>query len=69
MSDAPYKAKFVRVPLKAVAGKTRHLPDKFINAEGNNVTAAFIKWGLPLIGKVPEIGELDLSKMVAKKKK
>lgn len=61
-----YKAKFVRVPLKAVAGKTRHLPKNFINAAGNNVTDAFMKWGKPLIGKLQEIGELDMSKKVKK---
>ncbi|GHS97872.1 pyrophosphate--fructose 6-phosphate 1-phosphotransferase [Planctomycetales bacterium] len=66
-SSNPYRAKFVRVPLKAVAGKTRHLPDEFINAAGNNVTEQFIAWGLPLIGENPLIGELDLSKKVAKK--
>lgn len=67
VSDAPYEAKFVRVPLKAVAGKTRHLPDEFINAEGNNVTDAFMTWGRPLIGELVKIGELDLTKMVEKK--
>ncbi len=67
VSDEPYEVKFVRVPLKAVAGKTRHLPEEFINAEGNNVTDAFMKWGLPLIGEQVKIGELDLTKMVEKK--
>ncbi len=67
VSTAPYEAKFVRVPLKAVAGKTRHLPKEHINAAGNNVTEEFIKWGKPLIGELVEIGELDMSKAVAKK--
>ena len=67
VSTEPYEAKFVRVPLKAVAGKTRHLPDEHINAEGNNVTEEFIKWGKPIIGDLIEIGELDMSKMIAKK--
>ncbi len=59
-----YKVKFVRVPLKAVAGKTRHLPKEFINKEGNNVTEAFMAWGKPLIGKLQPIAELDMSKMI-----
>ena len=67
VSTEPYEAKFVRVPLKAVAGKTRHLPSEHINAEGNNVTDEFIKWGKPLIGDLIEIGEVDMSKKVAKK--
>lgn len=64
VSTSPYQVKFVRVPLKAVAGKTRHLPAEHINAEGNNVTDAFIAWGKPLLGEVTEIGELDMSKRV-----
>lgn len=67
VSDAPYEVKFVRVPLKAVAGKTRHLPAEFINAEGNNITDAFMTWGKPIIGEISTLGELDMSKMVAKK--
>ncbi len=67
VSTEPYEAKFVRVPLKAVAGKTRHLPAEHINEAGNNVTEEFIKWGKPLIGELVEIGELDMSKMIAKK--
>jgi 6-phosphofructokinase 1 len=67
VSDDPYKVEFVRVPLKAVAGKTRHLPDEFINAEANNVTDKFITWGKPLLGEITEIGELDLSKRIPKK--
>ena len=67
VSTEPYEAKFVRVPLKAVAGKTRHLPKEHINEAGNNVTEEFIKWGKPLIGDLIEIGELDMTKMIAKK--
>lgn len=67
VSDEPYKSKFKLVPLKAVAGKTRHLPDEHINAKGNNVSDAFIKWGKPLIGELTEFGVLDLNKKIAKK--
>jgi ATP-dependent phosphofructokinase / diphosphate-dependent phosphofructokinase len=65
-SDDPYKMEYKLVPLKAVAGKTRHLPDEHVNNEGNNVTAAFIKWGTPLIGKLEPFGILDTSKQVPK---
>jgi 6-phosphofructokinase 1 len=67
ISNNPYRVKFARVPLKAVAGKTRHLPDEFINAAGNNVTENFIVWGLPLIGGNHRVGELDLTKKIEKK--
>jgi 6-phosphofructokinase 1 len=66
-SDEPYESEFKLVPLKNVAGKTRHLPADFINDAGNNVTDAFITWGKPLIGELEPAGALDLDKMVAKK--
>lgn len=63
-SDNPYKPEYKLVPLKAVAGKTRHLPADHINAAGNNVTDEFIAWGLPLVGELTPVGRLDKSKMV-----
>jgi 6-phosphofructokinase len=62
VSSEPYKSEFKLVPLKAVAGKTRHLPDEHINAAGNDVTAAFIDWGKPLLGKLEPVGLLDRKK-------
>jgi len=66
ISNDPYRVEYKLVPLKAVAGKTRHLPDDHINAEANNVTDAFIAWGKPLIGELKSFGRLDLSKRVQK---
>ena len=57
-STSPYEPRLVRVPLEAVAAKTRHMPDEFINAEGNNVTPAFIQWLRPLLGDMPVIERL-----------
>jgi 6-phosphofructokinase 1 len=45
-----YAVDYQLVPLAAVAGKTRHMPDEFINAAGNHVTPAFIDYLRPLIG-------------------
>jgi len=67
VSDNPYKSEFRLVPLKAVAGKTRHLPDEHINDAGNNVTDAFITWGKPLMGELTPFGILDFGKKVPKK--
>jgi len=67
VSDDPYRIEYKLLPLKAVAGKTRHLPDDHINPEGNNVTDAFIKWGKPLIGELQKFGILDLSQKVPKR--
>jgi len=62
VSDQPYRVEFRLLPLKAVAGKTKRMPDDFINAAGNNVTPAFLAWGKPLIGELYEFGMLDYSK-------
>jgi len=56
-SGGKYAVEFKRVPLKSVAKATRHMPDRFINAEGNHVTQAFIDYAAPIIGKLPEIGQ------------
>jgi 6-phosphofructokinase len=50
-----YSVNYDLVPLVEVAGKTRHMPDEFINAEGNGVTPAFQTYCRPLVGsKFPE---------------
>jgi ATP-dependent phosphofructokinase / diphosphate-dependent phosphofructokinase len=45
-----YSVDYRLVPLSEVAGKTRHMPDEFINAAGNNVTDAFRYYCRPLLG-------------------
>jgi 6-phosphofructokinase 1 len=41
--------------LEDVAARTKTMPDEFINAEGNNVTEAFLQYCKPLLGtNVPE---------------
>ena len=50
-----YSVSYDLVPLAAVAGKTRTMPDEFINSEENGVTTAFDNYCRPLIGSsVPE---------------
>ena len=50
-----YSVDYELVPLESVAGKTRQMPDNFINADGNGVTADFHNYCRPLIGSnVPE---------------
>lgn len=46
-----YKIKIGINNLKDIAGKTKYMPQEFINHEGNNVTTKFINYALPLIGK------------------
>jgi ATP-dependent phosphofructokinase / diphosphate-dependent phosphofructokinase len=45
-----YSVDYRLVPLSEVAGKTRHMPDAFINEAGNNVTDAFRYYCRPLLG-------------------
>ena len=47
-----YKVEFKCVPLKTVARETRHMPDKFINKDANNITPAFIEYAAPIVGKL-----------------
>jgi ATP-dependent phosphofructokinase / diphosphate-dependent phosphofructokinase len=50
-----YSVDYELVPIESVAGKTRHMPDEFINAEGNGVTEAFHHYCRPLLGSaLPE---------------
>jgi 6-phosphofructokinase len=50
-----YSVSYDLVPLEEVAGKTRHMPDEFINAEGNGVTEDFYNYCRPLVGSgLPE---------------
>lgn len=45
-----YSVDYKLVPLEQIAAKTRHMPDEFINAEGNNITDAFKFYARPLLG-------------------
>ena len=45
-----YSVDYRIVPLQELAGKTRHMPDEFINEAGNNVTDAFRYYCRPLLG-------------------
>jgi ATP-dependent phosphofructokinase / diphosphate-dependent phosphofructokinase len=45
-----YSVDYKITPLSEVAGKTKHMPDEFINLSGNNVTDAFKFYVRPLLG-------------------
>lgn len=45
-----YSVDYDLVPLEKVAGRTRHMPDEFINPSGNGVTDAFMNYCRPLLG-------------------
>ena len=46
-----YSVDYRLVPLEAVAGKTRTMPDEFISTSGTDVTDAFRLYLRPLLGK------------------
>lgn len=45
-----YSVDYVLESLQDVGGKTKYMPDEFINEEGNNVTVAFKEYLRPLLG-------------------
>ncbi len=45
-----YSVEYDLVPLARVAGKTRTMPDEFLNADGNGVKQAFHAYCRPLVG-------------------
>jgi 6-phosphofructokinase 1 len=53
-----YQVAIERTELRNVAKETRHMPDEFIAAGGNDVTAAFLDYVRPIIGPLPKIGHL-----------
>ncbi len=54
-ADGPkYKCETVLIPLSETANAESTVPDAWINAEGNNMTQAFIDYALPLIQGEPE---------------
>ncbi len=55
LSNKPeYRIEIFRTELSSVAEKTKPMPAEFINADGNNVTDAFIEYALPLTGPLPK---------------
>ena len=62
-----YVVTYKRVPLKNVAKETQHMPSKFINKAGNDVTKAFIDYAAPIVGPLPKIGRLKGVRVKKKK--
>ena len=49
-----YAIELFRTELANVAEKTKSMPDEFINADGNGITAAFVEYANPLVGTLPK---------------
>lgn len=61
-----YSVDYDLVPLSKVAGKTRHMPDNFINEAGNGVTEDFMNYCRPLLGSNVPISHRLRAPAVAK---
>ena len=61
-----YKTWIERTELRNVAKETRHMPDEWINKEGNDVTKAFLDYVRPIVGPLPKIGRLKGVKIAKK---
>ena len=55
---AKYAPLYGLVELRKVSRETRHMPDKFISKDANDVTPAFVVYAAPLVGRLPRIGRL-----------
>lgn len=53
-NGANYGVEYFRTDLSNVAEHTKSVPDEFINADGNGMTAAFVEYALPLVGSLPK---------------
>ena len=58
LSSTPYASEYFMTELANVARETTAVADEYINAEGNNVTEAWLDYIRPLVGDLPEIGRL-----------
>ena len=59
-SDDPYAVALGGAPLLDVAGHEKPLPREYMDESGTMVTAAFRRYGLPLIeGETLTLGRLD----------
>lgn len=63
-----YAVDYRLVPLQEIAAKTKHMPEEFINQEGNGVTDAFLTYARPLIGTTFHRGAILRAPKVPKKK-
>jgi 6-phosphofructokinase 1 len=49
-----YAVELFRTDLANVAEKTKEMADEWINAQGNGITEAFVKYAMPLTGGLPK---------------
>ena len=62
--DGSYQIGFTEIPVEQVMMHEKMMPEEFMNARGNDVTEAFVRWCKPLIGE-PFVRFTDLKRKVA----
>ncbi len=58
LSSKPYASECFITPLSSVAKEATQMKDEYINAAGNDVTAAWMDYIRPLVGDLPVMGRL-----------
>lgn len=58
LSSDPYASECFITPLSSVAREATEMRDEYINAEGNDVTTAWLEYVRPLVGELPQMGNL-----------
>jgi 6-phosphofructokinase 1 len=57
-SNRPYRSAVGAIELEKPATGMKPMPDKFISADGHDVTAAFLTYLRPLVGDIPAYAAL-----------
>jgi ATP-dependent phosphofructokinase / diphosphate-dependent phosphofructokinase len=58
LSSKPYSSECFITPLSTVARVATEMKEEYINAEGNDVTQAWLDYVAPLVGELPKMGRL-----------
>ncbi|MFQ5581872.1 MAG: 6-phosphofructokinase [Mariprofundaceae bacterium] len=58
LSSDPYESECFITPLSSVAREATEMKDEYINAAGNDVTDAWLDYIRPLVGELPQMGNL-----------
>lgn len=62
ISSSPYQVELKTISLNEVAVHIKPMDDKYINDKGNFVTNEYIQYIKPLVGELPNYGELNFIK-------
>ncbi len=65
--DSKYEAEYGTTPLEEVAARAKPMPASFLDVEKPDVSRAFIDYVEPLVGELPEYGDLEQNSLELKK--